>query len=198
VIRAFFGGSFDPIHAGHVAIVELLFARGLADRVHVVPAGHSPLKRRAAAAPALVRLQLVELALAGVPQVEICADEVCREGRSYTVDTLTDLVARHPDARWRLVIGADQAAAFAHWHQPQRLLALAEPVVVARGRVTLDPLLDDRALVIADFAHPASATGIRRALAAGRMPGPELLPPAVAARIRTDGLYGFPAGAAPA
>lgn len=198
MIRAFFGGSFDPIHAGHVAIVELLLDRGLADLVHVVPAGQSPLKSPATVAPAAVRLQLVALALTDREQVVIGDEEVRRPGRSYTVQTLADLSARYPAARWRLVIGADQAAAFARWHEPQRLLALAEPVVVARGRAALDPLLAERALVISDFAHPASATAIRRELAAGRMPGPELLPAAVAARIRADGLYGFPADAAPA
>ncbi len=199
MIRALFGGSFDPIHAGHVALIRMLVDRGLADRVHVVPAWRSPHKtdRRPGATPAQ-RLDLVRRACAGLPGVVVEDREVVRGGTSYTVTTLAALAGEDPEARWRLVIGADAAAAFPRWREPERLLALAEVVVVARGAVDLPPLLQGRATVVADFRHPASGTGIRADLAAGVMPGPDRLPPAVATAIARDGLYGWPEGGAAA
>jgi nicotinate-nucleotide adenylyltransferase len=194
VIRALFGGSFDPIHAGHVALVDRVLADGLAQAVHVVPARRSPLRGAPCVAGPRIRLELASLAFAGRPEVILDDRELRRSGASYTVETLAGLAAEHPDDRWRLLVGADQAAAFARWRAPQRLLVLAELVVVARGPVPLPALVADRALVIEDFDHPASATAIRRELAAGRLPGPDRLPPAVAARIAAAGLYGFAAG----
>lgn len=193
MIRAFFGGSFDPIHAGHLAIIDLLLERRLAAVVHVVPARQAPLRREAAVEPAAVRLELVKVALGEQPQVVVEDLEVNQGGPRYTVATLTRLVAAYPGDRWRLVLGADQAAMFDRWREPQRLLILADPVVVARGPVALAPPLVGRALVVADFAHPATATEIRRLLAAQRIPDPSLLPPAVARRIAAAGLYGFAA-----
>jgi len=192
MIRALYGGSFDPIHAGHVALVETLLERGLAGCVHLVPARQSPLKSQAPGAGSSDRWHLVKLAVATVAGVVLDDRELCRRGPSYTVDTLAELVAEHPDDTWRLVIGADAAVDFARWHEPARLLDLAQPLVVARGEVALSPPLVGRVLILDDFAHPASATAIRRDLAAGNIPGPELLPPAVAEAIVAAGLYGWP------
>ncbi len=178
MIRALFGGSFDPVHAGHVALV---------------PAACSPHKAdRRTEAPEADRLELVRLAFAGVDDVTVDGRELSRSGPSYTIDTLAELAAEHPGDRWRLVMGADQAAAFDRWRDPERLLALAEPVVVARGPVRLAGVLAGRALVLDDFRHPASSTAIRAALAAGRLPGPDLLPDAVAQAIVRRRLYGWP------
>ncbi len=192
MIRALYGGTFDPIHAGHVAVAGTLLARGLADVVHVVPARQSPLKTTTTNADGATRVELARLALSGMPGVVVDDREITRPGPSYTVDTLADLAREHPDDRWRLIIGADNVADFPLWRDPQRLLRLAEPLVLARGPVTLVPPLAGRAVVIDDFDHPANATAIRDDLAAGRMPGPALLPPVVADRIAAGGLYGWP------
>jgi nicotinate-nucleotide adenylyltransferase len=199
MIRALYGGSFDPIHAGHVALVTALLERGLADRVHVVPARQSPLKDQAPGATGAQRLGLVELAVGAIPGVVVEERELHRPGPSYTIDTLTALAADHAGDRWRLVLGADQVADFPCWRDPEGLLALAEPLVVARGPITLAPPLAGRAMTMDDFDHPAAATEIRRQLAAGILPGPDLLPPAVAAAITAAALYGWPEppGAAP-
>ena len=192
MIRALYGGSFDPIHAGHVALAVTLLDRGLAGCVHVVPARQSPLKSQAPGAGLADRWRLVTLAVADVDGVVVDDRELRRTGPSYTVATLAELVAEYPDDTWRLVIGADAAADFAHWREPERLLALAQPLVVARGAVTLPSSLVGRTLVLDDFAHPASATSIRGELAAGRIPGPDLLPSAVAEAIVAAGLYDWP------
>lgn len=191
MIRALYGGSFDPVHAGHLAVVAMLLDRQLADHVHVLPAWRSPLKSLACTIPGSARLQLVRLALAEEKRVSVDDREVLAEAPRFTVDTLAELVADHPDDRWRLVVGADHVPVFGRWHRPERLLELAELVVVARGPVELTPLLRGRAVVVDDFDHPAVSTRIRRELAAGRLPGPDVLPESVAAAIVAGGLYGW-------
>ncbi len=133
---------------------------------------------------------MLQLALAHEPAMVLDDREIRRAGISYTVDSLTQLVAEYPDDHWRLVVGADNVADFDRWRDPQRLLSLAEPVVIARGPIELMPPLE-QALVIDDFDHPATATLIRHELAAGRMPGPEFLPTVVADHIIAHGLYGW-------
>ncbi len=192
MIRALYGGSFDPVHAGHVALVSTLLQRGLADIVHVVPARQSPFKPGPPGASATDRLHLAELAFAHVAGAEVDPREIGRSGPSYTVDTLGELVRKYGDAGWRLIVGADTVADFSRWRDPERLLDLALPLVVARGPVTLVPPLAGHAEVLEDFDHPASAARIRGDLAAGILPGPDLLPPTVAAAIATAGLYGWP------
>lgn len=192
MIRALLGGSFDPVHRGHVAIVERILADGLADHVHVVPAARSPHKDDATATAA-VRLALVRLALAGHARVTVEDLEVVRGGPSYTVVTLAELAARHGDDPWRLIVGSDNLRELATWREPARLLALADLVVVARAGWdgTLPPVVGDRPVItVRDFDHPAAATAVRRELAAGRVPR-DLLPDAVADHILAAGLYGL-------
>ncbi len=191
MIRALLGGTFDPVHRGHVAIVERILADGLAGCVHVVPAARSPHKE-AADAPATARLAMVRLALAGRRGVVVEDVEVVRGGVSFTIETLTALAARHPGDRWRLVVGSDNLPELDTWRDPGRLLAWADVLVVARGGWdgALPPLVAGHEVtVVRDFDHPASATAVRRELAAGRVPR-ELLPDAVADHILAAGLYG--------
>ena len=135
---------------------------------------------------------MLALALSGRADVVIDDRELRRRGPSYSVDTLSELTAEYPDDSWRLVVGADHVATFHDWKDPERLLNLAEAVVVARGAVDLVPPLAGRALLVDDFQHPAVATHLRTDLAAGRRPPASLLPPAVADHIAAHGLYGWP------
>ena len=192
MIRAVLGGSFDPPHDGHVAMVRRVLKDELADLVHVVPAATAPLKE-GAAAPAQERLAMAELAFAGLPEVVVDPRELARPGPSYTIDTLLGLVADHPADAWRLVIGADQLAQFADWRDHLRLLDLAPLVVLARRdspAAVPTGVPADRVRIVADFDEPVSSTGIRAILAEGRLPE-QGLDPAVAAHIRSRGLYGI-------
>jgi nicotinate-nucleotide adenylyltransferase len=193
--RALFGGSFDPFHDGHLAMIHAALDRGLADMVMVMPAGHNPHKP-APVAPGEHRLRMAELGVAGLAAVEVSDFEARRAGPSYTVDTLESLTSRHPGDVWRLLIGADNLAEFPRWRQPARLLELADLLVFPRGDAgpALAPDLRPHATVVTDFACPAASTAVRAALAAGRRPA-GLVPPAVLAYIERHGLYGFaPAG----
>lgn len=192
MIRALFGGSFDPVHNGHLAVVRHLLAHGLADHVVVVPAALSPFKD-GMTAPAEQRLAMARLAFGDESAVSVDDREVRRGGTSFTIDTLRSLAQEHPDDRWRLVIGADNAAGLARWREAAALADLAEVVVMPRGGADPAPaqgLGGARFLLVEDFDEPVSSTAIRAMLARGAVPDADL-PPAVARHIRRCGLYGI-------
>jgi nicotinate-nucleotide adenylyltransferase len=193
MIRGLLGGSFDPVHNGHVAMVAHVLARGLVDHVVVVPARLSPHKDATSAPPA-DRVAMAALAFAGRAQVTVDPRETRRGGPSYTVDTLRALVAEHPGDDWRLIIGADNLADLPRWRASDTLLTLAEVLVLQRGGAAPEvPRGCDAARFrfVADFDEPVSSTDIRAMLARGRLPVADL-PAGVAAHIRQHGLYGFP------
>lgn len=193
--RALFGGSFDPFHDGHLAMIRATLERGLADLVMVMPTGHNPHKP-APAASGEHRLRMAELGVAGLAAVVVSDFEARRPGPSFTVETLESLAERHPGEVWRLLIGADNLEEFLRWRQPARLLQLADLLVFPRGEAldALAPELRRRATIVSGFACRVASTGVRAALAAGRRPT-ELLPPTVLAYIERHGLYGCePAG----
>ncbi len=173
MVRAFLGGSFDPVHTGHVAMVDHVLDKGLADFVHVVPAWLSPHKLNTTAEPAQ-RLAMARLAFGERAQVTVEPVEV-QSGRScFTVDTLAALQAAYPGASWLLVIGGDNVAGFAGWHEARRLQTLARVVVLGRAGADLEqPALSAAGLdparcrVEADFHAPVSSTAIRSMLASG-------------------------------
>ncbi len=193
MIRAVFGGSFDPVHRAHRALVQDVFARGLADHIHVVPAWLSPHKSTAIAAPG-DRLAMVRLVFDPVADVTIETLEIDGGRPAYTADTLAALRSRYPDDGFRLVLGADQLDAFRRWHEPERILNDAELILVARQSPPLADLCAgagvprERCHLLSDFDEPVSATRIRATLERGEDAGPWLSPP-VAEYIRRHGLY---------
>ena len=154
-----FGGTFDPIHFGHLRpAVEVRAALAL-DEVRLVPARISPLRGEPGASVA-DRLAMVRAAVAGEPDLAVDARELDRDGPSYTVDTLEALAAEYPDARLYLVVGGDAFAAFDRWHRWQRILQIAHLVVARRPGVeptSPAPLRD--ALVDSPQELDASAAG---------------------------------------
>jgi len=195
VIRAVLGGSFDPVHAGHVAMAAETLSRGLADRIVVIPNGQSPHKRTTAAGPE-ARLAMVRLAFAGDPRIEIDESELGQGRPVPTVETLRALARRHPEDALRLILGADHVEAFPRWQQPDAVQELAELVVFGRRGWPLDAaalaaagLRADRVHTVPDFDRPVSSREVRAMLAAGTATA-ALLPPAVAAYVAAHGLYG--------
>jgi nicotinate-nucleotide adenylyltransferase len=127
-----FGGSFDPVHLGHLIVAaEAHRALGLA-RVHLVPVGRHPWKGRPEAAPAPDRLAMLRLAVAGDPRFVVDEREVRRDGPSYTVDTVRAFRAECPGDRLCLLVGADAARDFGAWREAEAIGALAEVVVLSR------------------------------------------------------------------
>ena len=209
-----FGGTFDPVHYGHLrAAVEVRAALGLAE-LRLVPARDPP-HRDTPAASAAQRLEMLEIALAEFPQLAIDAREIDRIGKSYTVDTLRELRREHPDRPLVLVLGVDAFAGLPAWHRWQELTDLAHLAVVTRpgtrvddalqgplaqlwqnryreDRVQLETTLSGAIFTVSVKPHAISATAIRAALALGRA-GIEqvrgLLPDSVLSYIDHHALY---------
>jgi len=126
-----FGGSFDPIHLGHLLVADDVRRRLRLDRVLFVPACRPPHKR-GPMTPYRHRLAMTKLAIAGEPGFELCRIEELRHGPSYTVDTLSRLKAMYAGAALYLILGSDQYREISAWHRPQLLARLARVVVMDR------------------------------------------------------------------
>ena len=198
MIRGVLGGSFDPVHCGHLAMGRYILDQKLADRVHVVPARLSPHKSRTGAS-AGQRLTMVRLAFAGMSGVYVDDREIRRPGPSFTVDTLEDLASQYSRDQLLLIVGADSLAGLASWRNLDRIAALARVAVLARGEPAPSAFATGAAIspdlqisYHPDFDQPVSSTKIR-AILGGQHWAPEdqtgLLPPAVAAYIAEHQLY---------
>ena len=195
-----FGGTFDPIHHGHLAIAEeAREALGLAS-VRFVPAAASPFKTDRAVTPAEHRMAMVEAAIAGNPHFHASRIELDRPPPSYTVDTLAALSARAPSSLW-LILSSEALAGFPGWREPDRILELARLAVVPRGN--FDPLgpdwvrerfpgREDRFEFLGGPLLPISGSVVRRRAAVGRSVR-YLVPDAVARYIADHRLYTDPA-----
>lgn len=127
-----FGGSFDPIHLGHLILAEIARETLSLDQVLFVPAYVAPHKRPGAAASEKDRLEMIHLAIAGNPTFAVSDVELSRGGVSYTVDTLEALHSAHPSDEHYLLIGADNLPDLPHWYEPKRILELAHLAVAER------------------------------------------------------------------
>lgn len=183
---ALFGGTFDPVHLGHVHMAKTAREVLALDEVRFLPCRISPHKPGREPTPAADRLEMLELATAGLPWAVVDDFDVRREGASFSYETAEAMRARYPTARLFWVMGGDQWAALPEWRQPQRLAACVEFIVFARGG-TLRPRTG---CVMHDlyYYHPASATDIREAFRRGLTDHPWLAP-AVAEWIVTHRLY---------
>jgi nicotinate-nucleotide adenylyltransferase len=189
------GGTFDPIHAGHIAAAKAAMACAHLDRVLFIPSAQPP-HRGPASAPAEDRLEMVRLAVEGEPRLEVSDVETKRGGRSYTMDTLSELHRDRPDDELFLILGWDAARLFGSWHEPARVSTLASVVIVARpGVEALKPAelaatgLPTARVIKCTMPTPdVSGSALRRALGAGE-PVEGKLPPAVERYIASHGLY---------
>ncbi len=215
---ALFGGTFDPIHCGHLRLAAAAADAFALDRVLFAPVGRQPLKSEAPAASFAERLAMVSLALAPAPEATCdqhpanCNFEVSTldaphpdgTAPNYTLDTLTALADQLPGATLFVLTGADSFLDLPHWRAPAQLLALAEWIVVSRpGSPPLTPEFLDlpqlaplalsaaqraRIHLLATVHEDVSATELRRRLHRGE-PCRDLLPSAVAVYIQSHHLY---------
>jgi nicotinate-nucleotide adenylyltransferase len=162
-----FGGSFDPIHHGHLIVARVAAeALGL-DALRFVPAREQPFKQGRHGATAEQRAAMLDLAVAGTTGFGVERAELRRPGPSYTVDTLRELHAQEPGIRLTLLLGADAAAELEAWHQAAEIPSLARVVVFARAGTPAPA----SALIGGRVEVPAvdiSATEIRRRVREGR------------------------------
>ncbi|MHB8588217.1 MAG: nicotinate-nucleotide adenylyltransferase [Candidatus Dormibacteraceae bacterium] len=190
------GGTFDPVHVGHLGAARAAIACAHLDRVLFIPSAQPP-HRAPASASAADRLEMVRLAVEGEPQFDVSDVEVRRGGRSYTVDTLSDLHRDRPDDELFLILGWDAARLFSTWHEPERVNALASVVIVGRPglpapkktELTATGLAPGRVIKCMAPTPDVSGSELRSALATGESVTGKL-PPAVDRYITAHHLYG--------
>lgn len=194
---ALFGGTFDPIHSGHVAMARRLADRLALDTVLLMPTYMPPHKLRESMAPAADRVAMCRLAAQADARLAVSTLEIDRGGASFTADTLEQLARLYPDACWYLITGADMFCTLHTWYHYPAIARAAVLCTVPRGELDAARLRQYAAGLAADGARcyvdeqpvePVSSTQIRRLAAAGR-PLHGLVLPAVEEYIHQHGLY---------
>lgn len=209
-----FGGTFDPVHLGHLALARHVLDRCRLDTLFFIPAPQPPHKGQPTAS-FFHRAAMLEAALAACPdrhRVRLSLIEQDLPNPSYTINTVEALIERYGRQRYFLIIGADSLIDLPHWHRAPELLTLASLIVVNRDNIdaamieqtlrSLDPSFSyapqegkwvgkegGTVEYLADVQLPVSSSAIREALGQGT--GAAMLPPAVSAYIQQHHLYGW-------
>ena len=191
------GGTFDPIHEGHLRIAESALECLRLDKVIFIPAGRPWLKSGQPVTDPAHRLAMAELAVEGNPRFEVSSIEIERPGPTYTVDTLAELRRRMGDADLYLILGMDSVRELGRWHRPERIFELCTVAAVSRPGVedvSADDLERDfpasagRVRMVSGPMVDTSATGIRSGAAGeATLRG---VPDQVGRYIRRHSLYG--------
>jgi nicotinate-nucleotide adenylyltransferase len=188
------GGTFDPIHHGHLVTAEEALVQFELDRVVFVPTGLPWMKEDRQVSPAEDRYLMTVIATASNPRFSVSRLEIEREGPTYTVDTLAALADEHPDAELFFITGADAMLEILHWKDPGEILSLAHFIAATRPGYDLSAFEAEEAAANARVSMmqvPAlaiSSTDIRERVREGR-PIRYLVPEGVKSYIEKAGLY---------
>lgn len=195
-----FGGSFNPVHIGHKALVQRMIDEFCLDTVYVIPTYCTPLKDNTPMITPQHRFNMCRLTFADVPQVIVSDTEILREGNSYTVDTLTEIRSKHPDDELFLIVGADSFMQLPLWHRVKDIFSLATILTIARGeldfadlnsqRIKLEAEYNAKARVLREPVVQVSSTEIRALISEGK-PFNHLVSRGVDEYITESGLYGY-------
>ena len=184
-----FGGSFDPVHTGHLLVAQAALEELRLTRLFFIPAARSPFKPDQSPAPDQHRTTLIRLALAGQTHCEVDDQELKRQGTSYAIETVRDYAQRFPEVELYYLIGADNVAKLPEWREAAELARLATFVAIPRpGEPTPTFPAPFRGRVLSGFPFGVSSSQIRARVQAG-LPIQHLVPPAVAEAICNLGLY---------
>lgn len=153
-----FGGTFDPVHYGHLLLAESCLEQLKLDELWFLPAAVPPHKQAATLSPPAVRVEMLQLAISGHEAFRICTYEVDRGGVNYTVETLAQLKAEDSARQLFFLMGADSLRDLPQWREPARLCELATPVVVYRAGGNTDGLRE-----------PLDWSGLEQVIAADRL-----------------------------
>jgi nicotinate-nucleotide adenylyltransferase len=184
-----FGGSFDPVHSGHLLVAQAACEELNLSRLYFIPAAQSPFKPANVPAPASERLRLLRLATAGHTRYGIDEQEIHRGGVSFTIDTVRYYVSRFPEAQHFYLIGADHVPQLPKWRAVEELARLVEFVVIPRpGQTSCAAPPGIRLHTLTGFPLGVSSSQIRARVRAG-LPIQGLVPSSVAEAIHNNRLY---------
>jgi nicotinate-nucleotide adenylyltransferase len=186
---AIFGGSFDPVHVGHLLVAQAALEELGLDRLFFVPAGQSPFKPDRVPTPGAERVRLLRLALVGCNWAEIDEQELQRGGLSYTIETVRNYAARFSGGTLFYLVGADHVSLLPKWREAAELARLAEFVVIPRpGQAGIAFPAPFHGRTLRGFPFGVSSSEIRARARAG-LPLEPLVPAPVAEAIRNNRLY---------
>jgi nicotinate-nucleotide adenylyltransferase len=191
------GGTFDPVHNGHLTIASEVKEKLGLKKVLFIPAGQPWQKSYRKITPTGQRVKMVELAIAQVPEFELSYIEVDRPGSTYTVDTMAELSKKYDSEELYFIIGWDALLGAPYWKEPEKIIKLCYVVTVPRPGITppyvaeLDkviPGIAERLIMLESPLVDISSSDIRERVAKGR-PYADLVPKEVADYIKSNGLY---------
>ena len=192
------GGTFDPVHLGHLSIASAALGQAALEKVLFIPAGQPRLKQSEPSASVDHRLEMVRLATLDIPNYQVCDIEAHRPGPTYSVDTLVELSDKlGPTADLFFILGLDVLGQLDRWKEPERVLELCQLLVLDRpgeqgfdwtGFYSRIPEAKDRVQVVTAPLVDVSATDLRNRAISGE-PLEGQVPDAVAEYIRQQGLY---------
>jgi nicotinate-nucleotide adenylyltransferase len=185
-----YGGSFDPVHLGHLLVAQAAREELGLERLFFIPAAQSPFKPDSKPTSGADRVRLLRLALAGKTWCEIDEQELHRGGVSYTIETVRDYHRRFPNAEIFYLIGGDHVQKLPSWREAEELARLAEFVVVPRpGQADIPFFKPFRGRALKGFPLGVSSSQIRTRIKEGQ-PIDHLVPALVTEASRGGGLYG--------
>lgn len=184
-----FGGTFDPVHSGHLKLANAAMTQFGLEKILFIPAPKPPHKISQEITPAPFRYRMVEMAIQDEPRFEISDAELNRPDISYTSDTLRELKKKYPQDELFLILGADSVAGMASWREPEEIRKMA--TLVAARRPGYDAGVETAGIRWINMPEiPVSSSEIRARLARNQSPGAEVLPERVETYIRKMKLYG--------
>ena len=184
-----FGGSFDPIHLGHLITTRLVYEQRNLEKIIFIPNNVSPLKTELTPTPAVHRMKMLKLAIESFPYFESCDYEINKNGISYTYDTLLEL--KKSFSKIELIVGYDNLLVFDKWHLPKKILEVATLIVMKRStdvEAKTQNEFFNSAIIVETPTIEISATDIRKRVKDG-LSIEYLVPKSVKEYISKNGLY---------
>ena len=182
------GGSFNPVHIGHMMLASFLTQWGYVDKVWLTLSPRTPLKDQAELIPDMKRLSMLSIAAKGAKDIEICDIELSMPKPSYTINTLELLRERYPECKFKLIIGSDNWQVFDQWRDADRILEEFGVMVYRRPGYPVENIHVDGLEVVNAPMVNISSTFIRNAIARGRNVN-YFLPQGVYKYIQDNKLY---------